>query len=205
MEKKFCFEKRKAIVFDLDGTIVNLNVNWSKLKNLLSERLYNLYGIRHEFHSITESLMKVLEQEDQKEFANFLSIIEQFELKNLEKSIYLEETLFFINNLESFKVQEGAKLAVLSLNMRKTIIEALKNANLYEKIDYIVGREDLKRWKPNPEGLLKIQEHFGLKSEDLIYIGDLQKDIDTGKNAGVDAFLINDLINLVKEKRNKIK
>lgn len=204
MEKKFRFERRKAIVFDLDGTIVNLKVNWRKLRNLLSERFYSLYGTRHEFHTVTDSLMKVLEQGDEKEFANFLNIIEQFELKNLEKSSYLEETLFFINNLKSFKVQEGAKLAVLSLNMRKTIIESLKNANIYEKCDYIVGREDIERWKPNPDGLLKIQEHFDLEREDLIYFGDLQKDVDTGKNAGVDAFFINELINFVKEERNKI-
>lgn len=202
MKKKFSFERRKAIVFDLDGTIVNLNVNWKKLKSILSKRFNNLYGTNHKFQYVTDCLEKVLEQEDEIEFVNFLNIIEQFELKNLGKSKNLKETLFFINNLESFKVQEGTNLAVLSLNMRKTIIESLKYANLYEKIDYIVGREDIKRWKPNPDGLLKIQEQFKLNSEDLIYFGDLKKDVDTGKNAGVDAFFVSELIELVKETRN---
>jgi len=205
MEKKFRFERRKAIVFDLDGTIVKLNVNWRELKNLLSQRFYDLYGIHYEFRSITECLMKVLEKEDEKEFANLLNIIEQFELKNIKKGAYLEDTLFFINNLELFSISEGTKLAVLSLNMRKTIMETLKNANLCKKIDYIVGREDLRRWKPKPDGLLKVQEHFNLKSEDLIYFGDLQKDLDTGKNAGIDAFFIDDLIQHVNEKRSKFK
>ena len=205
MEKKFRFERRKAIVFDLDGTIVKLNVNWRELKNFLSQRFYDLYGIHYEFRSITECLMKVLEKEDEKEFANLLDIIEQFELKNIAKGAYLEETLFFINNLELFNIQEGTKLAVLSLNMRNTIIKSLKNANLCEQIDYIVGREDLRRWKPKPDGLLKVQAHFNLKSEDLIYFGDLQKDLDTGKNAGIDAFLIDDLIHHVNEKRSEFK
>ena len=205
MEKKFRFERRKAIVFDLDGTIVKLNVNWRELKNLLSQRFYDLYGIHYEFRSITECLMKVLEKEDEKEFANLLNIIEQFELKNIKKGAYLEDTLFFINNLELFSISEGTKLAVLSLNMRKTIMETLKNANLCKKIDYIVGREDLRRWKPKPDGLLKVQEHFNLESEDLVYFGDLQKDLDTGKNAGIDAFFIDDLIQHVNEKRSKFK
>jgi beta-phosphoglucomutase-like phosphatase (HAD superfamily) len=205
MEKKFRFERRKAIVFDLDGTIVKLNVNWRELKNLLSQRFYDLYGIQYEFRSITECLMKVLEKEDEKEFANLLDIIEQFELKNIAKGAYLEDTLFFIKNLELFNIPEGTKLAVLSLNMRKTIIKSLKNANICKKIDYIVGREDLRRWKPKPDGLLKIQEHFNLKSEDLIYFGDLQKDLDTGKNAGIDAFLIDELIHHVNEKRSNFK
>ena len=203
MEKKFYFERRKAIVFDLDGTIVNLNVNWKKLKNILSKRFTTLYGITHKFNTVTEYLDKVLEQEDEIEFVNFLNIIEQFELKNIVNSKYLKETLFFINNLESFKVQEGSILAVLSLNMRKTIIESLKNAKVYEKFEFIVGREDVNRWKPNPDGLLKIQEQFKLDSDDLIYFGDLEKDILTGKNAGVDAFYITDLIDLVKEVKQK--
>ena len=203
MENKFYFERRKAIVFDLDGTIVNLNVNWKKLKNILSKRFTTLYGITHKFHTVTEYLDKVLEQEDDIEFVNFLNIIEQFELKNIVKSKYLKETLFFINNLESFKVQQGTILAVLSLNMRKTIIKSLKNAKVYEKFDFIVGREDVNRWKPNPDGLLKIQEQFKLDSDDLIYFGDLEKDVLTGKNAGVDAFYITDLIDFVKEVKQK--
>ena len=203
MENKFYFERRKAIVFDLDGTIVNLNVNWKKLKNILSKRFTTLYGITHKFHTVTEYLDKVLEQEDDIEFVNFLNIIEQFELKNIVKSKYLKETLFFINNLESFKVQQGTILAVLSLNMRKTIIKSLKNANVYKKFEFIVGRDDVNRWKPNPDGLLKIQEHFKLNSDDLIYFGDLEKDVLTGKNAGVDAFYITDLIDFVKEVKQK--
>ena len=149
--------------------------------------------------------MKVLEKEDEKEFANLLNIIEQFQLKNIAKGAYLEETLFFINNLELFNIPADTRLAVLSLNMRKTIIESLKNANICKKIDYIVGREDLRRWKPKPDGLLKVQEHFNLRSEDLIYFGDLQKDLETGKNAGIDAFLIDELIHYVNEKRSKFK
>ena len=205
MENKFRFERRKAIVFDLDGTIVKLNVNWRNLRNILSDRYYNLYGTRYVFQTVTDSLIKVLEKEDENEFANFLNIIEEFELKNIENSKYLEETVFFINNLEEFNVQNDTNLAVLSLNMRKTIIAALKGANLFEKIDYVLGREDLKRWKPDPAGLLKIQDHFKLNSEELIYFGDLQKDVDTGKNAGIDAYFIDELINHVNEKRSKFK
>jgi HAD superfamily hydrolase (TIGR01549 family) len=204
MDQKFYFERRKAIVFDLDGTIVNLNLNWKNLRNVLSKKFNKLYGIKHEFHAVTDCLDKVLERGDEIEFTNFLNIIEQFELKNPAQSKPLQETLFFINNLESFKVPEGAKLAVLSLNMRKTIIESLKNADIYEKFDYIVGREDIRHWKPQPDGLLKIREQFNLNNEDLIYFGDLQKDISTGKNAGVDAFFISDLIDLVKEMKMKL-
>ena len=93
-------------------------------------------------------------------------------------------------------------MAILSLNTRKTIISSLKLAKIYNKFEIIVGREDVRKWKPNPEGLLKIQNHYNVRSEEMIYFGDLRKDVLTGNNAGIDAFLINDLISLVNKKRD---
>jgi len=204
MEKQFYFERRKAIIFDLDGTIVNLNVNWKKLKNILSDRFNNLYGTKYDFQRITDCLDKVLEKGNQMELTKFLNIIEEYELQNIDRNENIEETLFFINNLKVFKVQDGTKLAVFSLNMKKTIINSLKNAKIYDKFDYIVSREDVQRWKPHPDGLIKIQKQSKLNSEDLLYFGDSESDINAGKNAGVDAFFIDDLIAHVKETRNKL-
>lgn len=92
------------------------------------------------------------------------------------------------------------EFAILSLNTRSTIIRALELANIYDKIDLIIGREDVRKWKPNPEGLLKIQEYFKMKKEEMIYFGNLEKDVLTGKNAGIEAYLIDELIELVKKK-----
>ena len=79
---------------------------------------------------------------------------------------------------------------------------ALKLAKVDGLFDYIVGREDVKKWKPDPEGLLKIQDHYKLEKEQMVYIGDLPKDVQTGMNAGVDAYLITEIIELVNNKRS---
>jgi pyrophosphatase PpaX len=92
-------------------------------------------------------------------------------------------------------------LAILSLNTRETIISSLKLTKIYNKFDIIVGREDVRKWKPNPEGLLKIQKHYNARREEMIYFGDLRKDVLTGNNAGIDAFYINELISLVHKKK----
>ena len=65
-------------------------------------------------------------------------------------------------------------------------------------------QEDVRKWKPNPDGLFKIRDYYNVSEDDMIYIGDLEKDVTTGKNAGIDAYLIYDLINLVNKKREKI-
>ncbi|MFW9947809.1 MAG: HAD family hydrolase, partial [Candidatus Odinarchaeota archaeon] len=74
---------------------------------------------------------------------------------------------------------------------------------IYEKIDFIVGREDIRKWKPEPEGLLKIKEYFGVKKDEMVFIGDLDKDLLTGQNAGIESLLVDELIELVNEFRKE--
>ncbi|UCD00399.1 MAG: HAD-IA family hydrolase, partial [Promethearchaeota archaeon] len=150
-------------------------------------------------------IKKIVNRADEDVLKNFVDIIKHYELKNIEDTQPIEETIFFINNIELFNGKKDIKLAVLSLNTRETIIRSLKLVNIDNKIDLIIGREDVRKWKPNPEGLLKIQEYFRVNKEDMIYFGDLEKDILTGKNAGIKAYLIDELIQLVNRIKKKLK
>ncbi|MFX1276527.1 MAG: HAD family hydrolase [Promethearchaeota archaeon] len=199
--KEILYEK-KVIVFDLDGTIIKLKVNWSDLRRILSERYFTLYGEKNDFKTVTECFNKIIDRKDEVELLRFFQIVQDYELKSIKNNELIEETAYFINNLEKFGVKQNTHLAILSLNMRETIIKSLTLVNLNEKFNYILGKENVRNWKPHPEGLLKIQDHFAESSENMIYFGDLKKDIQTGINAGIDAFFIEELIDLVNEKRS---
>jgi HAD superfamily hydrolase (TIGR01549 family) len=164
-----------------------------------------LYDEKCSFKSISACLSKIVEKGDEKVLENFIDIIKQYELQNIEDTQPIEDIVFFINNTELFEGKEDIKMAILSLNTRDTIIESLKIANINSKIDLIIGREDVRKWKPDPEGLLKIQDYFNINKEDMIYFGDLEKDILTGKIAGIEAYLIDDLIQLVKKMKKELK
>lgn len=198
-------KEKRIIIFDLDGTIVDLNVDWDYLKQILSERILEIYGKKCEFIHISACLDYITERKDEYELKNFFKIIEKYEMKNISESKKIEESIFFINNIELFEVPKDIKLAILSLNTRKTIITSLKLFNIYNKFNYIIGREDIRKWKPNPDGLLKIQNHFGVKKKDMVYFGDKQKDIKTGENADIDSYLIEDLIELVRKRKEEIE
>jgi len=200
------FKNKKVIIFDLDGTIVKLDADWRQLKMLIADHYTRVYkGENCEFDHVSACLDYVVEKNDEQELNNFFKIIEDYEMKNINSNRDIEETIFFINNLELFGVNLGTKLAIYSLNTRKAITTSLRLAKILEKFDLIVGREDIRKWKPNPNGLLKIQEHFNVKKEEMIYFGDLQKDIKTGNNAGVETYLIEAIINLVHEKERDMR
>jgi HAD superfamily hydrolase (TIGR01549 family) len=193
------FKNKRVIVFDLDGTIVRLAADWHSLKDVLAKRYNEHYKDACEFKSISSCLSNIVERGDEEELQKNFDIIRKYEIENLNQNNPIEETIFFIKNLSLFDVEKDAKLAVFSLNTRRTIIESLKLASIYEKIDYFVAREDLRKWKPDPEGLLKIRDHYNINGKDMIYIGDLEKDILAGKNAGIDTYYVDELIDLVNQ------
>jgi phosphoglycolate phosphatase len=201
MIEKELFENKRVIVFDLDGTIVRLDVDWETLKQTLSEKFIQIHGGNHSFKSVSECLSKVVKLNDIRLLESFFKIILHYEMEKIHKTQPIEETLFFIKNLNLFGVKDKVKMAVLSLNMRDTIIKSLEIAKIKERFEFIVGREDVRHWKPSPEGLLKIKNYFGAKKDEIIYFGDMKKDIITGKNSGIDALRINDLIKFVKKKK----
>ncbi len=197
------FTGKKIIIFDLDGTLVRLAVDWIYLKNLLSDRYSKIYNTdSSNFATITDCLDYIVGRDDEKELSIFFNIIREYELKGIPESKIIKEPVYFIKNKEDFGVNKDVKFAICSLNTRKGIIEALKLANISEEFDFITGREDVRKWKPDPKGLLKIQQHFKVKKEEMIYFGDLPKDLQTGKNANIAAYLIDEIIKLVNRKLN---
>ena len=196
------FDNKKVIVFDLDYTIVKLTADWHSLRAALINRYYEVYGEKCEFHSMSACLSKIVEKEDWDELDNFFGLIQQYELENIEQTTPILETIFFIEEKEMFGIHKDTHLAVLSLNTRKTIQRSLAIAGIRDQIELIVGREDVKSWKPNPEGLFMIQNYFGVSKNEMIFLGDSDTDIEAGKNAGIEAYYIDELINLVKKKNS---
>lgn len=202
--KKISFINKKVIIFDLDGTIVNLTADWKILKDILVEKYEEIYKEQCEVKRVSHCLTKIVEKDDENVLESFFEVIRNYERENIRDTTLIEETIFFIKNKELFGIEEQTKFAVLSLNTRNTIIQALDLADIRDKIEFIVGREDVRRWKPAPDGLLKIQRHYRVDKENVIFFGDLDNDILTGKNAGIQAYFIDDLIDYVNFIKNKL-
>jgi len=205
MTKKipFSFTEKKVIVFDLDGTIVRLAADWHSLFKALTSRFIEKYQETINYESMSAILSRIVEKDDKEELQLNFNLIQQYELENITSNEPIKETVYFINNKELFGVSPNAKLAVFSLNTRSTILKSLEMAGILNKFEFFVGREDVRKWKPEPDGLLKILDYFKVNTEEMIYFGDLEKDLLAGANAGIESYYIDTLINHVRDK-NKL-
>lgn len=80
---------------------------------------------------------------------------------------------------------KGATCCIVSTKTRSRINQTLVKEHLDGVIDCVVGREDVSKAKPDPEGIRLIQERFGVPSEQILYVGDSLIDAQTARNAGV--------------------
>ena len=195
------FKNKKVIVFDLDYTIVKLTADWHTLRSQLNKKYSTVYDETCDFKTMSGCLSKIVEKKDWRQLEEFFKIMRQYELENIEETSLIEETIFFINNKEQFGANTDAKFAIFSLNTRSTILKSLEMAGILGKFEFFVGREDVTEWKPEPEGLLKISDHFKVTTEEMIYFGDLEKDLLAGANAGIESYYIDTLINQVRKKK----
>ena len=62
----------------------------------------------------------------------------------------------------------------------------MEKYNAAKLIDLIVGAEDVRIEKPNPEGLLWAVDKLGLDKKQVLYVGDSIVDAKTAQNAVVD-------------------
>jgi phosphoglycolate phosphatase len=177
------FEDKAVIVFDLDGTLVDLSLDWG----VIGKRLLDSFpgtGIKSDEERtsvITERIAKKLGNVQKKAAYRMVREFERgCSITSIDRNIALAREL----------KKKGKKLAIFSGNCHETIEECLRKAGIGAMFDFIVGKEDVERHKPHPEGLLKIMSHFGAPKENVAFVGNEDDDAEAGKSAGVDFLFV---------------
>lgn len=83
--------------------------------------------------------------------------------------------------------EQGCKVGIVTTKYAlQNSIQILDKFGISSAVDIIVGAEDVKIEKPDPEGLLIAAGYFGVGKEHVLYVGDSTVDAKTAENAKID-------------------
>ncbi len=85
---------------------------------------------------------------------------------------------------------EGRRLGIVTAKRRATVELAFATVPLGELFEVIVGGDETKRHKPDPEPLLLALERLGADAADTAYVGDSPFDVRAAKAAAVHAIAV---------------
>lgn len=177
---------KKLIIFDLDDTLIHLDMDWAKVKSeVLALAKRSGVEVDHEQHLIKMSNI-VAERPDLK------PAVDEIYRKNeagcvIRKSYAVyHEMVSLVRELK----KKGLILAIASGNHSKNIEEILRHIGLSGYFVAVVGRDRAKRSKPFPDQITAIIQKTKISRKNALFIGDSQNDFETAKAAGVDFFKV---------------
>jgi pyrophosphatase PpaX len=81
--------------------------------------------------------------------------------------------------------EEGRRLGIVTAKRRQTVDLAFARVPLEHLFETVVGGDETRRQKPDPEPLLLALERLGSSPEEAAYVGDAPFDVQAAKAAGL--------------------
>ena len=175
----------KAVVFDLDGTLVDTLDDLTDATNEAMKAVGRPLHTRAEVRSFIGNGIPVLIKralgDDQSGFERALSEFRRYyDLHSTDKSVAYEG----VAELIAWLTDNGIKTAVVT-NKYDSAAKIVTKKTL-PPLDAVVGVSDGVNPKPAPDGILYICKETGIAPEGTCMIGDLATDYLASKNAGCD-------------------
>ena len=192
--------KYKVILLDLDGTIADSD-------EMLVQTLYEMYDLyrggnraprEHIVYfsgpPISETLKVEFPDQDPKfMFDEFVRISWDYYQKVVKPFPYAVEVFSKIRGT-------GVKIGIVTGKYRRQTLHCLDVIGFTPITDFVVACNDIKSVKPDPEGINKAIDYFGIKDKSkVLYIGDNLADYQAARNAGVDVAMVTWVPRQIKE------
>jgi len=176
----------KAVLFDLDGTLLDTAPDFAIVVNLLLQRHgkppieYSL--IRATVSNGARALVSLAFgiNEGDSEFAD----LRQQLLELYSQHLSVKTKPFDgINELLDWLEAQRLSWGIVTNKPRIYTEPIIENLGLAERCATIICPDDVQRTKPDPEPLYLACKQMQCAAEQTIYIGDHRRDIEAGKNA----------------------
>ncbi len=181
--------KIKAIIFDLDGVLIETkNIHFDALNKAI-EKYDKNYVIKYSDHLTrfdglsTKNKLQLLASDGLGN--NFLQKINN-EKKNITEKMLRQKLKFNVDIYELFKYFKnlGFKLGIATNAIRKTLDTATNILDIREFLDFTISNEEVRNAKPHSEIYLKSFLHLGLNPKQVVIIEDSKLGRDAAYNSG---------------------
>lgn len=189
------FEDLDAIVYDLDGTLVRLAVDWEQVATDVDRVL------RSRDCDPPAGLWAMLEFA---EVQGYRALVEETIGSHERKGARESDRLALADRVGDERFADGANasetererrpIGVCSLNCEAACRIALDTHDLADRVETVVGRDSVATYKPDPEPLLTVVETLDAVPERTLFVGDSERDERTAKRARTGFVYVSDLL-----------
>ncbi|MEN6462245.1 MAG: HAD-IA family hydrolase [Syntrophomonas sp.] len=180
--------KVNVVVFDFDGVIIDSGADIASaaqdtLKVFNRPVLSKDEIISYVGHGAEVLIRKCFKDCSEEVIEQAIPFYKKYYLDNA-----LIETKLYPNVKETLKVikedNEDKKIALVTNKPEEITKKILAGLGIRQYFDLIMGPESVKKIKPDPEGIRKVLDTFGIAAEKAIMVGDSYVDVEAGRNAG---------------------
>ena len=182
----------RAVIFDLDDTLVVSTVDYGKFKRLVIERIVGegepradyspeelIVGIIARYEAALRS-RGIPEKGIRERIAELDRIMDSVELERVSETVAIEGARDVLSMLKSMGVMVG----ILTRGCEQYARSALERTGLDGFVDEIEGRNSETKPKPDPESYLKLARALGIGPAETVFVGDHPMDAQCAINAG---------------------
>jgi phosphoglycolate phosphatase len=163
-----------AVVYDLDGTLVRLAVDWDAAASDV-QSAYREASVDPGDRDLWDLLSATTDNGLRGAVERALSDHERAGARASDRLPLADEV-----------PDVGVPVGVCSLNCEDACRIALDRHDLSADVDSVVGRDTVPRWKPDPLPLVTAVDRLGVDTEQALFVGDSPRDELTAQRAGVD-------------------
>ena len=190
--------KRRTILFDLDGTLIDttelilhcFDLSWGTIYGKKLDRQCYLATIGIPLREamrilLNEEIRSSVESEISSEDPRVEALVQEYRACNTIHHDQMAKPFSGVSSTVSELRKRGYQIGVVSSKTRELGLRGLNLCALQDLIDDAVFLEDSLRHKPHPEPLLLALYRFGISEKQAAYVGDSRHDMQAGKAAGM--------------------
>jgi pyrophosphatase PpaX len=175
----------RVYLFDLDGTLIDSvalilkSFHHTRLQHF-GDRLPDEYYLAILGVTLRDAFRGMVDSADEVE-----AMVRTYVAHNLAHHDAMVNAYPGVPEVVRELSRRGARLGLVTSKLNDNAWLGLRVAGIKDAFEVLVGADDVRRGKPDPEPVLLALDRLGVSAADALFVGDSPHDIESGCRAGV--------------------